>query len=260
MDNCNSNEIKHALIEVFKQSPKTQVQSIMNRVEQKINHALTKDDEHIILELIHEFSTSNIIMPAADRFNSGWPWFSVTKHGKKILSESGPPVYDYEGYLSVLKEKVKNIDQIVLRYVSESLRAFQLNLYYSSMVMLACCSERVILLLINSYIEAIDNEANKNKLKSRISKRDISSKYDEFKKSFNSVKNQIYDIEISNDFDLQVESIFNFVRLIRNSIVHPDSLPKVTSAIVYSNLQQFIYYVVTIYQLIEYFCNNKITL
>ena len=259
MDNNHSNQIKQALIEVLKQNPKTQVQSIMGGVEQKINRHLTKEDEHIILELIHEFSTSNIIMPAMDRYNAGWPWFGVTKHGQKILSESGPPVYDYEGYLSLLKGKIKNIDQIILMYLSESLRTFQFNLYHSSMVMLACCSERAILLLIDSYINSIDDESNRNKLISKTSKRDISTKYSEFKKSFDSVKKKFAITGISNDFDLHVESIFNFVRLLRNSIVHPDSLPKITSAIAYSNLQQFIYYIETIYKLIEYFSSNKIT-
>lgn len=250
-------KLKYALIEVLKFKPKTQVENIMVEIQARINRKLTESDENIILELIHEFSTSNILMPAMSRHSSGWPWFSVTKHGEKILNESGPPVYDYDEYIRHIKKRVTDIDQIILMYLSESLRAFQFNLYYSSMVMLACSSERAILMLIEKYIESIDKVDNKNKLKSRISKRDISVKYAEFKKSFDSTKNQITGKSISNDFDIHVDSIFNFIRLLRNSIVHPDSIPQITSSIAYSNLQQFSYYIETIYKLLDFYSNNK---
>jgi len=124
--------------------------------------------------------------------------------------------------------------------------------------MLGCCSERAILLLIESYINAIDDEKNQNKLKSRISKRDISFKYNEFNKSFNTIKKSLGMPGLINDYDVHVESIFNFIRLLRNSIVHPESLPNITNSIAYSNLQQFSYYVETVFKLITYFESNQI--
>jgi len=101
----NKEELKLAFIEFLKINPKTQVESIMSGIEKKIGRRPTQDEEKIILELIHEFSTSNILMPAMDRYNSGWPWLGLTEHGLKIINNAGPPVYDYNGYLDDLKKR-----------------------------------------------------------------------------------------------------------------------------------------------------------
>ena len=250
-------KIKLLLIEHLKRNPNTQVENIMRNIESGLDRKISKDDEQYILELLHEFTTSNVIMPAMNRYNAGWPWFSVTEHGKNILDKSGVAVYDYEGYLSELKSRIPKLDPIIEQYISEGLSCYQTNLFYSSMVMLACSSERAIHLLIEAYLNSIKNESNRNRLLSRLSKKDISSKYAEFKKSFDSTKNQINPDKVAHEFDLHIDSIFNFIRILRNSIVHPNIIPNITSAIAYSNLQQFSYYVETIYKLIHFYTKNE---
>ena len=59
-------------------------------------------------------------------------------------------------------------------------------------------------------------------------------------------------------FDVHVDGVFTFIRLLRNSIVHPTGVPNITSAVVYSNLQQFSQYVETVFKLISYYGRNKI--
>lgn len=226
-------------------------------IESPIGRTLNQSESQSVLELVHELQVSNILMPAADRANTGWPWLSLTSHGKELLNNSGPPVYDYEGYLADLNKRIPGCDPVIVKYVSESLRAFQFNLHYASMVMLGCASEKAISLLIEAYINSIDKEANQNKLRSRIVGKDISTAYDEFKKSFDSTKVRIKLSQPINDFDTHVDSVFTFIRLLRNSIVHPGALPQITSAMTYSNLQHFSYYVETVFKLIEHYRTNQ---
>lgn len=216
-------------------------------------------ESQLVFEMLHELTVSNILMPAADRNNAGWPWFAVTAYGREVLSRSGPPVYDYDGYMAGVRKAVPNLDAAVVHFLSESLRAFQANLYSASMVMLGCASERAVLLLIDAYIEAIDNGANQEKLRSRTSGRDISVAYDRFRESFNSTKPKIKAEALVRDFDAHVDGIFAFIRLLRNSIAHPEGMPNITNALVYSNLQQFAYYITTVFGLIGYFRNNRVT-
>ena len=127
------------------------------------------------------------------------------------------------------------------------------------MTMLGIASERAIILLIESYTDAISNDVNRDKFRSRISGRDISAAYERFRESFNSTRRQIADETLPREFDVHVDGVFTFVRLLRNSVAHPGSVPNLSSAIVYANLQQFVYYIGAIFGLVRYFQGNKIT-
>jgi hypothetical protein len=124
-DNLTRDELKVFLIEFLKQQPRTQVESIIQfGIEGHIGRSLNRSESQLVLELIHEFIVSNILMTAMNRNNTGWPWLALTSHGQEVLNRSGPPVYDYEGYLADLRSRVVTLDTVVERYLSESLRAY----------------------------------------------------------------------------------------------------------------------------------------
>jgi hypothetical protein len=253
-------ELKNMLVEHLRQDPDTQFENIIQfGMESRIGRRLTGAESQSVLELVHEFITSNLMMPAMNRSNSGWPWLALTSHGREVLSKGGPPVYDYEGYLADLKGRVPELDEVVERYLGESLRAYQANLYHAAMVMLGCASERAIGLLIEAYVGSIGDETNREKLRARLAGRDISGRYERFKQSFDSTRNQIAASAAPRDFDAHVDGVFTFIRLLRNSIAHPAAVPNITAALVYANLQQFSYYVATIFELITYYRENKTT-
>jgi len=251
--------LKAELVRSLRQTPKTQVASVQSDVRQALGGALNAQDAEVLLELIHEFIVSNVLMTAMNKDNIGWPWLGVTSHGAQVLGSEGPPVYDHDGYLAELDSRVADLDSVVRRYISESLQAFQRNLFYASVVMLGCASERAIRLLIEAYVNAIDDEKNRAKLQGRIGNRDISTAYSEFRKSFDSTRSSIPKDTLSKDFDIHVDSVFTFARLLRNSIVHPDAMPNVTSAMATANLQQFSYYVECVFMLIKHYGANRVT-
>ena len=98
--------------------------------------------------------------------------------------KSGPPVYDYDGYMADLTKRVPDLDTVVEQYIGESLRTYQGNSYLASMAMLGCASERAMRVLFDAYLGAIDREAkvdkeakNRNKLRSRLEGHEISRAY-----------------------------------------------------------------------------------
>ena len=252
-------DLKFRLVEYLKSQQTTQWENIVQQgIEEPIGRGLRTQESRELLELVHEFTVANILMPSVDRFNAGWPWMSVTTHGREVLNRGGPPVYDYEGYMADLRSRVPDLDGSVALYVGESLRTYQGNSYLASMTMLGCASERTMRLLFDAYIGAIGEERNRQKLRSRVNGRDISRAYEEFKRSFDSTRSQLQDAGVVNDFDVHVDGVFTFIRLLRNSIVHPTGVPNITSAVVYSNLQQFSQYAETVFKLISYYGRNKI--
>ena len=250
--------LKLLFIEHLRKEPKTQVGNVMEALKEALKRPLTAPETMATLELIHEFTVANIIMPAMDRWNAGWPWIGLTSHGHEVLSKQGPPVYDYEGYLRELRSRVPSLDAVVELFLGESLRAYQFNLYHTSMVMLGCASERAIRLLMSAYAAAIDKEQSRKQLESKLSGRDISKAYEEFKKSFDSTRSQIQPGQFAKEYDTHVDAVFTFIRLLRNSIVHAQEMPNITAAVVYSNLQQFSYYLETIYGLISYYNSHPV--
>ncbi len=257
---ASKEELKTFLLDYLRGAPQTQFESVLQQgIEPRVGRALTNAEVHVVLQLIHELIASHVLMPGIDRGNAKWPWLSVTDHGREVLQGAGAPVYDYDGYLRDLRTRVQNFDEIVECYLRESLRAYQSNLYLASMVMLACASERAILLLIDAYAASIADTTNRQNFEKRVKKRDISVAYKAFKDSFDSTKGQLGAALPAHDFDMHVDAIFTFIRLLRNSVVHAKELPQLTTAVVYANLQQFSFYVATVFALIDHYSSNSTT-
>src|SRR3954452_16585271 len=153
---ASKDELKVLLLDALRASPRTQFENILQvGIQPRLGRMPNSQEIHIVLELIHELIASNVLMPGIDRGNATWPWLAVTTHGREVLANQGPPVYDYAGYLKDLRTRVQNLDQLVEYYLRESLRAYQYNLNFAAVVMLACASERAVLLLMEAYVASI---------------------------------------------------------------------------------------------------------
>lgn len=251
-------ELKTRILEYLRAEGGSQYENLRQfGLERSINRSLSHTEDRMILEILHELHTANILMPALDRSNTGWPWFALTPHGREVLAAAGPPVYDYDRYLSDLRGRTR-IDPIVGAFLSEALQAYQRSLFVAAVAMLGCASERAIWLLMNGYVDAIADQTNRDKLRSRIASRDISYAYKRFRESFDSTRHQLSD-ELSADFDVHVDAVFQFARLLRNSVVHPATMPTISHAVAYASLQQFSYYLPTVTKIIEHVSTHPVT-
>lgn len=251
-------ELKTRVLDYLKVNGGTQYENLRQfGLEKSINRNLTHAEDEMLLEILHELHTANVLMPAYNRSNTGWPFFGLTTHGREVLATAGPPVYDYDGYLRDLRARA-SIDPIVESFLSEALLAYQRSLFMAAVAMLGCASERAIWLLMNAYVDAIADQSNRAKLRGRIESRDISFAYKRFRESFDSTRNQL-SLDLAGDFDVQVDAVFQFARLLRNSVVHPSSMPSISHGVAYASLQQFSYYLPTISKIITQLSSTPIT-
>lgn len=124
--------------------------------------------------------------------------------------------------------------------------------------MLGCASERAIRLLIDAYLGAIADQANRDKLASRVSGREISVAYKRFRESFDSVRNQL-PVSLNAEFNVHIDAVFTFTWILRNAVMHPATLPTVTHAVAYASLQQFRYYLPTMAEVVAFLQTHSVT-
>jgi len=178
---------------------------------------------------------------------------------EKIIKDVLP--VDIEKFPDLLKEKVPDIDDVAFKFIEETLFAIKSNAILSAFFMLGAASEKVILNLIDAYGNAIENDAKREKfLKERIGKFFISRKFEEFKKSYKCSSPKPPMFQTDQDFEIKIEAIFQFCRICRNEVGHPQIVPDIDKGILLANLGQFIKYIETVYSLINFYNENKITL
>lgn len=122
-------------------------------------------------------------------------------------------------------ERVPDCDDVVLWFFQEALRCYKADSPAGAAFMLGAASEKAILLLIDSYGNAIGDEGHKNSFFSRVNQRMISKKYEEFKASYNGCKSKPADQILAQDLTQLLDGAFNFYRHTRNAVGHPQIIP-----------------------------------
>lgn len=169
--------------------------------------------------------------------------------------------FEIDKFPITLKEKVPDCDPVILRFVEESIQAIKSNCILSAAFMLGAASEKSIHLLIETYISAIADQGQKDKFTERCAKnRVITHKWDEFKKSYAGCKSKPTDAVLCQDLDTLLGNIFHFSRITRNEIGHPQIVPDLDKGVVLANLGNFVQYLTRVYQLINHFKSNGVTI
>src|SRR5262245_2355504 len=105
--------------------------------------ALDGDDAHLLKQVVWDLILGRVLIPGSDNPNDGWPIFSLTEHGKKVVGEVKPGPYDADGYLKPLRDESPNLHSTVFRYVEEAIETFRSGNHLASVVMLGAASERL---------------------------------------------------------------------------------------------------------------------
>jgi hypothetical protein len=268
-------ELRPFVLGALKQKPETQVIELLNLVEnlvlskgfysgatswsyggQVTEHKMPQEDREKVREIIGEFIVEGILTWGINELNPGPPFLKVTKYGQDCLLAGDVLPHDPDGYLKYLRGEIPAIDETILMYVTESLQTFLKGNLLASTVMLGGASEKAVLLLIESFTDAISDSNEKQQFEREIERYGILRKFEEFKKKLDSVKAKI-PRSLSDDLDIQLDGIFNLIRNCRNDVGHPTGR-KIERRLAFANLQLFIPYCKRIYDLIEYFNNNQI--
>jgi len=179
----------------------------------------------------------------------------ITDYGIKCLNENMEFIYDPEGFIEGLKNKVPDIDSVAMLYFIECVTAFRQNLILSSTVCIGACSEKIILNLIDNYVSSTYGDRFKNKIHN---KKTINEKFDEFYNSVinskDSYKTELPEIE---DYLDKVSVVFKNIKENRNDAGHPTGKSFDIDELE-SFIRLFIKYAATIDILGKFYKKNKI--
>lgn len=160
---------------------------------------------------------------------------------------------EIEKFPQTLQERVPACDGVVLWFFQEALRCYKAGSTAGAAFMLGAASEKAILTLIEHYSAQIKDEKHREAFASRVNNRMVSTKYDEFKKSYKSAKTKPKELPLAQDVDQLLDGAFNFYRHTRNLVGHPQVIPDLDKGVVLANLGQFIVYVERIYALMAFY-------
>lgn len=260
-------EIKNKIFEYFRQQlslmsdPSRRPNIQMGNIYSLFRESLREQDIpqwkqteifSIVREIVQELINNGMLYPgSAGDANSGYPWLTITEHGKEAFTQEDWLPYDPEGYVKALKANVPDIDDITLTYIGESIATYNRRQLLSATLTLGVASENLMLLLIEAYLNWIKDAKRKAKLEKKVRERFIYTQYREFKQEFASdVKN--LPKELQGDWETYLDGVFNFIRLNRNSAGHPTG-KRLNAKVVYANLQIFSEYANYIFRLIKHF-------
>jgi len=177
------------------------------------------------------------------------------------LCPGGVLPFEIDNLPETLSAKIPNIDPVVRRFIEESINAYKANCILSAAFMLGAASEKLIHLLIESFSKSIEDDKQRERFTQRVSKNKvISAKWEEFKKSYSSCKSKPNDPILSQDIDTIIGNIFQFCRIMRNEVGHPQIVPDLDKGVILANIGNFVQYSERIYALMEYFNENKVKL
>ncbi|MCE2463390.1 MAG: hypothetical protein J4F46_05690 [Dehalococcoidia bacterium] len=159
-----------------------------------------------------------------------------------------------------IREGVPDCDPVIIRYVEEAIRCVHADALLGAAFMIGVASEKAISNLIDTYTKSISDKKNQKSFLDRIKNRSISKKYEEFIQSYKSCKSKPTETALSQDLDTIIGAMFQFYRITRNEIGHPQDIPDLVGEVILANLGQFATYIKRIYALIQHFREKGIVL
>jgi len=168
--------------------------------------------------------------------------------------------FEIEKFPETLQERIPNIDPIIVRFIKEAIITVKAGSNLGCAFLLGGASEKAIYLLIEAYKNAIENDENREKFKKRISGKFISKVFELFKNSYKGSKNKPHNMGWTNDIETKIEQIFQFCRICRNESGHPHLPPNLDKGVLLANMGQFVKYIEDLYEMIEFYNNNKVEL
>lgn len=210
-----------------------------------------------VMEILHEWYRSGLIYFGKPDGYQGYPFITITDFGITCINNNQTISYDPDGYIKNLQTLIPQIDQLTLAYISESIATYNLNQLLSSTITLGAASENIILMLIETYASALQNSQARVSFNRSVSRVGIYKKFDLLKVSLDSHKHQIPH-QIWQDLLPELEAIFNFIRINRNSAGHPSGQATDKNNLT-ANFQIFTSYSKKLFDLIDYLQNNQLT-
>ncbi len=209
-----------------------------------------------VREAMWECLLRRIIVFGSDHNHPDFPFYRVTEYGASVLKDSAKPQpYDPDGFLRYFRDACPSADPAVRSYLAEAVQAFNADCVRSAAVMIGCASEKLLLLLAETFEDAISDSEKKVKFTKEIdSKRIIYAKFAVLRDRLDRmVLAKKLPHALGETVASELPSGFEMLRRCRNAAGHPDVPENVTSDTVFLNLRAFIEYARRMQALIDHF-------
>ena len=252
--------IRHIVWDYLKRNHATQMGEILRDVKIKIGEGKFHNGvATMVYEEVFGLSSNGLIIFARIFLESagtdgGFPWISVTEYGKVCFKTDVLMPYDPDGYIRKITGMIQGVDDITIKYLSESIHAFNRQAPVSATITLGVASEQVMLLLIEAYVSSLQNEKERDDLLKKIKGRSIKIQHKEFRKSFERHRSAV-PREIIQDIDTAIDTTFRFIKMLRNEQGHP-TIVDADKDTVYADLQHFPHYARRMFALISWLKAN----
>ena len=168
--------------------------------------------------------------------------------------------FEIDKFPQTIYERIPDCDPVIVRFIEEAILSIRANALLAAAFMLGAASEKAINMLIYAYAESIADAKNKERFISRVNGRMISKKFEEFTASYRGCQNKPIDPVLSQDLEVIVGGMFQFCRVTRNEIGHPQIVPDLDRGVILANLGHFITYIERIYALAKHFKEKGVAL
>lgn len=207
-------------------------------------------------DIFWDLMIEGIVRPGlGDSINNDLPWYHVSEYGKKVINTEPQP-YDPDKFIERVKS-ISDVDNVIVMYLEESLKAFRIQCLLSSVITLGCASEKAILVLIEACENAIVDQQRKTAFSKATNTISIKKKHDELSKIIETKiwPNLSYDEK--TNLETYLSGLFTVIRNYRNDAGHPSGTI-IEREHLYALLVTFPIYLEKIYFLIDWLKSNTI--
>lgn len=206
------------------------------------------------------YNTGKIVVGGADGELKGL----LNEMAKALLSGGTVPgqalPFEIDRFPETIRDRVPECDSVIIAFVAEAIRCLKADALLGAAFMIGAASEKAINLLIHSYADAITDPGRKEKFSARVNNRMISAKWDEFIRSYKSCGSKPTEGILAHDLETVIGTVFQFCRITRNEVGHPQIVPDLDRGVLLANLGQFVAYIERIYGLMRHFHETGVTI
>jgi hypothetical protein len=220
--------------------------------------ALAGMDSVTVRAALSELEKAGLIVWGLSAIQAAPPHFQLTEFGVQCLREGRINPYDPEGYLSALVARVPALDPTARAYLEEALECLRRSCYRACAVMLGGASERVMMMLIDSFHRALQDQRRRARFeKNALKPISIRRRFDYFRTELGTIRAALPNV-LAEDLDLRLDGAFALIRAARNDGGHPSINAAVTRDTAHGNLLLFPSYWEKVDALIGHLRNNPI--
>ena len=174
-----------------------------------------------VREAFWDLFRSGMINPGMDESNDRYPFFKLSRSGRRMLEDGQPRVHDAASYVRLVEAASPDVDPLVVTYLAEAATAFYADCLLACAVMLGVAAEAEFEGIVAlAAVHPVHGPAFAAVLKQRM----ILPRMREFRKQMDSLGPAL-PRGVREQLDTTYGGIQNLLRVSRNEAGHPTGAP-----------------------------------